>query len=262
MKRFLIIFGGVVLGALALIYLLVPPINVTFSKEEMQERIAAHIPYEVETGLARILFREADVTLNDDNTVGVIAKFDAAGFTLEGDGVGDVRSSIRYNDGRFYLADISKENIQFNFSKNSNDTIGEVGQTMKNLLKRETDEAEQGTDAARKEKMRGVNTFVEERLQKEAEEKLNVFLGSVPIYDLNRQDVGMKAVALALEDVVISSKGVIARLSVQTFIARVAAIVLSFLCVAIFFGHGILIKLGLHFGYKALVADEEKVRRI
>lgn len=262
MKRILFYFGTVIFGALALVYFLTPPITVSFSEAEMQERLKQHIPYEVEKNFTRILVKDAKVTLFDGNKIGIVSKFDAAGVTLEGQGVANVRSGIRYEDGKFYLSDIQKENIEFVWSENSNDTISEVSQTVKNLLIRETQEAEQGEDKERKAGAKKLNSYVEDQLSVDANDYLNAFLGSVPVYDLNAKDMGMKAVALALDSVEISSQGVTAYLSVQTFIVRVAGIVFTFLMFALFFGNGMLIRLGISWGWKALKDDDDKVRRI
>lgn len=260
-KRILFYFGAMVLGLLALVYFLTPPITVSFSEAEMQKNLKHHIPYKIEQSATRILVKDAKVTLFDDNTIGVVSNFDATGVTLEGQGVANLRSGVRYKDGKFYLSDIQKEDVKFVWSENSQDTIGEVGQALTNLLQRETQEAEQGEDQERKDTVKKLNAYVEDQLRVDANKYLNSFLSSVPVYDLNEKDMGMKAVALALNRVEISSQGVTAHLSVQTFIARVAAIVFSLLMFALIFGHGILIRLGISWGLKAL-KDDENVRRI
>ncbi len=262
MRRILIVIGTLVMGALALVYSLTPPIIIHFSEAEMQRMIAQRIPYEVRSSGVDIKVTNVALTLGDDNKAGVVAIFDAAGLTLEGDGRVDVRSDIHYEKGQFFLGDIKKENIQFNWSENSVATLSEFGESLKNLLNRETEEAAQGNNSERKEVLDKVNVYAQAKLEEDAGKALDAFLGRVPVYDLNKNFGMMKLAAFAMDDVVISSEGVTAHLSVQSFILRVASIVLTFLAFAVVW----VIQWKPAFVWstfkKQVLDNEDKIRRI
>lgn len=237
MRRVLKIILLLALGLLCLAYLFVPAKTFEFSQAEVEEAVMNKLPYEISKGFVTITVRAAELEFRKDNKVGVEASFEAKGLTLEGEGQATIQTGIRYDNGSFYLSDLAKENIHFEFSENSKGTISDVKSTIANILQREQDEAAVSGDADKAESVEGVKEYASKKLQSDAEEALESFLKSIPIYSLRNQGGKLWLAALALEDVKISEGNVTAVLSFQILIARAAGAVFScFLIVFVVFG--------------------------
>lgn len=226
MRKFAIYTCLALLALLTLAYVFAPPYQVSFTQAQIEAEIAKQLPKDINKALTKIHVKDGTVDLRDDNKVAIATHFDVEGFTLEGEGTVDVVTRIRYDRGSFFLADLRKENLQFTFSENSKDTLGDVKSAFDKILKRETAEAEDTGNTQRQETANKVSTYVQTQLRDDANAALDSFLTSVPIYSLNRQGGAMQVAALALQDVSITDETVTATLSFQTFIQRIAGGVL------------------------------------
>lgn len=233
MRRILILILLIVLAALVAAFLFVPPQIVEINEAQIEQGLEENLPYRVDKGAVSVTVQDATVQLSDEGKIVLAAQFDASGLTLEGIGSATINSAIRYDDGKFYLSDLKHENIDFQFSENSNDTISEVRSALEGILRRETEEANASKDDDRVDQLAKANEYYETRLQTDAVNALDEFLGSFPVYNLNRSGGSMRIAALALDDVEITSEKVLVRLSLQTLIMRLAAIVGTFLLFAI-----------------------------
>lgn len=232
MRKFAIYTCLTLLAILAAAYVFAPPYKATFTQAQIESELAKQLPKQINKALTSINITEGIVDLHSNNKVAIKAAFDVRGFTLEGTGSADVTTGIRYDGGRFYLSDLRKENIEFTFSDNSKDTLGDVKSAFDKILKRETDEAEESDNAKRKETAKKVTTYVQTQLRADANAALDTFLGSVPVYSLNGQGGVMEIAALALKDVSITDDTITATLTFQTLIQRIAGgvfVVLFFL---------------------------------
>lgn len=237
MRRISILALSFVLAVLVIAFLFVPPQMVEISKAQIEKGLEENLPYRVDKGLIVVTIQDATVELSDNGEIVLNAQFEAAGLTLEGVGSANINSAIRYNDGKFYLADLKHENINFQFSKNSNDTISDVKSALEGILRRETDEATENEDDERVDQLARANEYYEKSLKADAIDALDNFLGSFPVYNLSQAGGKMRVAALALDDVEITSEKILVSLSLQTLIVRVAAIVGTFLIfVILFFG--------------------------
>ena len=232
MRKFAIYTCLILLALLAAAYVFAPPFKATFTQAQIEAELAKQLPKQINTALTKINVTKGTVDLRDNNKVAIKAAFDVRGFTLEGVGSADVITGIRYDAGRFFLSDLRKENISFTFSDNSKDTIGDVKSAFNKILTRETEEAENSDNEARKATAIKVSAYVQTQLRSDANAALDTFLGSVPVYSLNGQGGAMQIAALALKDVSITDDTITATLSFQTFIQRIAGgvfVVLFFL---------------------------------
>ncbi len=226
MRKFAIYTCVLLLAMLALAYVFAPPYQATFTQAQIEAEIAKQLPKDIDKALTKIHVKEGVVDLRDDNKVAIATRFDVQGFTLEGTGTVDVVTRIRYESGAFYLTDLRKENLQFTFSDNSKDTLGDVKSAFDRILKRETEEAGDKGDEQRQKTAAKVSNYVQTQLRSDANAALDSFLKSVPIYSLNNQGGVMRIAALALKDVTITDDTVTATLTFQTFIQRIAGGVL------------------------------------
>jgi len=237
MKRIITKSVLLVIGVLGLLYVALPTKVIEFSQQDVDEAIRSRMPYVIEQGIATITVHAATLNLKQENVVYVSTSFEASAVTLEGEGDSNFETGIRYQNGSFYLADISKEDIRFVFSSNSVETIANVRSALEGVLHREETEAAENRDTAKASRVNRVREYVESELKKDAEEALDKFLKRIPIYSLNNQGHWLKLAALALDDVTISEGKVTATLSFQTFIIRVVLAALSALFVMlVFFG--------------------------
>ncbi len=223
------------LGILGLLYLFLPVKVIEFSQQDVDKAIKSQIPYVIEAGIARITVHAAALKLRQENVMYVSTSFEASAITLEGEGDSNFESGIRYQNGNFYLADLSKEDIRFRFSSNSVETLADVRSTLEGLLNREEAEAAENRDIQRANSVNRVREYAESQLRQDTEEALDSFLKGIPIYSLNSQGHWLKLAALALDDVVISEGKVTVTLSFQTFIFRIVLAVLSALFVMLVF---------------------------
>lgn len=230
LRNFIMALSIVFAGLLAA-FLFVPPQIVEISQSQIAQGLKGNLPYSVDKWGAQVTVNEATVQLRDDDKIIINARFGAVGATLEGSGTAAINSSIRYDDGKFYLSDLKHEDIEFEFSANSRDTISDVRSALENILRRETEEAIAGEDATRIDQLARANQYYETKLQADAVEALDNFLSSFPVYNLERAEGALKLAALALDDVKVTSEKILVSLSFQTLLIRLAAIVGSFLLV-------------------------------
>ena len=226
---------SLVLAVLVGAFILAPPQIVEINEAQIEQGLEENLPYRVDRGAVLVTVQDATVQLSDEGKIVLNAQFDAAGLTLEGIGSATITSAIRYDDGKFYLSDLKHENIDFQFSENSSDTISDVKSALEGILRRETDEATAGEDDERVDQLAKANEYYEKRLKTDAIDALDKFLGSFPVYNLNQAGGRMRIAALALDDVEITSEKVLVSLSLQTLIIRLTAIVGTFLLFAILF---------------------------
>ena len=236
-KRVLTIVLSIMLVVLLAAFLFVPPQIVEISETQISEALEENLPYSVNKWGAQVTVHDAKVQLSNQNKIIVDAWFGAAGATLEGVGVAAVNSSISYDDGRFYLSDLKHEDIKFEFSENSRETISDVRSTLEGILRREAEEANESGEGARIDELAQANEYYETKLQTDAIDVLDDFLGSFPVYNLERAGGSLRLAALALDDVQVTSDKILVTLSLQTLIVRLTSIVGSFLLVtAVLFG--------------------------
>ena len=175
------------LGILGLLFIFLPVKVIEFTQQDVDNAIKSKIPYVIEEGIARIIVHSATLSLRQGNVVNVNTSFEASAITLEGEGDSNFESGIRYKNGSFYLSDLSKEGIRFEFSSNSAETIDDVRSTLEGLLNREEAEAADNRDIQRANSVNRVREYAENQLKQDAEETLDKFLKGIPIYSLNSQ---------------------------------------------------------------------------
>ncbi len=234
LRRVLVYFLTFSLAALGLAFILVPPYVVEITEAQIAEGLDENLPYKVNSGVS-VNVRSAAVQL-EENKIVLETQFDARGLTLEGIGTANVASSIRYDNGRFYLSDLKHDNVVFAFSENSESTISEVRSTLEGILRRETEEADSSGDNDRIGRLAEANEYYETALREDAVNLLDNVLGSFPVYDLNRvNDSRFRLAALALDHVEITSEKVLITLSLQRLITTLAGILGTFLLMAVIF---------------------------
>ena len=233
LKRRISIVGlSIALAALVLAYIFLPPKIIEITEAQLAQGLEDNLPYQVKD-TALVTVRAATAQLSDENKIIVTAQFDAAGFTLEGTGTAKVNSAIRYDKGSFYLSDLRHDDIRFEFSENSNETISDVSSAIEGLLRRETEEAASSNDANRIGKIAATKKYVETQLRTDAVDVLDHTLASFPVYNLNRAEGNLKLAALALDNFEVSAKKILVTLSFQRLIKTLAGIVGTFLLIVV-----------------------------
>ena len=235
LRRILVYFLTFSLAALGLAFVLVPPYIVEITEAQIAEGLDENLPYEVNNGVL-VNVRSATVQLSNENKIVLEAQFDARGLTLEGKGTANVASSLRYENGEFYLSDLKHDNVVFAFSENSESTISDVRSTLEGILRRETEEADSSGDNDRIGRLTEANEYYETALREDALNLLDSVLGSFPVYDLNQvNDSRFRLAALALDDVEITSQKILVTLSVQRLLISLAGILGTFLLLIVMF---------------------------
>lgn len=223
------IYALIVLSiSLVAAYVFVPPITIEIQKSQLDREIAERLPYEVDRLIGTVTVNEATVQLGADGKMALQAEFEAKGVTLEGTGTATVLSSVRYGRGKFYLSDLTRDNIEFTLSENSNKNIAETRSFIDNVLNREIEEAEAGDDVGRIADLNAKDSYLKTGLEQDALNVLDEFIANFPVYDLNQSGDGLAyiAMAMAMDDVEIAEDKIVATLSLQTFFKRLAVAVL------------------------------------
>lgn len=236
MKRILSAVLLIVSVALLAAFLFAPAITIRFSQKDVDAAVERLLPYQIEKSFVTVAFSDLFLDLRSDNKVHISTAFSAEGLSLEGRGTADITSGISYREGKFYLSDLSKEDIEFELSANSKDTLSDLNSTVLRFLDREMREAEESDDTERAKSVRNVKAYLTDKLQQDIDTSLDDFLESFPVYDLNRQGAGLKLAALSLEEVRISDENVAATLSFQRFVLRIAAILFSVVSTVVVIG--------------------------
>lgn len=237
LRRILIYVLTFSLAVLGLAFVFVPPYIIEITEAQIAEGVDENLPYTVDSGFS-VTVQSAVVQLSDENKIVLEAQFDARGLTLEGTGTANVASSLRYENGKFYLSDLKHDDVVFAFSENSESTISDVRSTIEGILRRETEEADSSGEDDRIGRLAEANAYYETALREDALDLLDNVLGSFPVYDLSRvNDSRFRLAALALDEVEITSEKVLVTLSLQRFIITLAGILGTFLLsIVIFLG--------------------------
>ena len=208
------------LAVLVIALIFAPSYSVTFTEADIKSKVAAQIPHEVKRAGVAISVTSATVDFLATNQIAVEAGVAATGFTLDGVGSVSAKTSVRYEDGRFYLGDLTHDDIQFTFSDSSQETIRDVTNTIRGILEREGAEAKATNDHSKSEKIEKIQIYAQEQLQHDATEALDVFVKNIAIYDMNDQGAAMWLAALSIKTVEINDDQVTAILSFQQLIFR------------------------------------------
>jgi hypothetical protein len=222
------------MASLALAFIFVPPQIVEISEAQLAQGLEDNLPYQVDRGVL-VTVQAATAQLSDANKIIVTAQFDAAGLTLEGTGIATIDSTIRYENGKFYLSDLRHDDISFEFSENSDETISAVRTTLEGILRRESEEATSSDDDDRIDQLAKANEYYETQLREDAADLLDKALGSFPVYNLNRANGSMRLAALALDDVQISAEKILISLSLQKIIVTLAGFLGTFMLFVVMF---------------------------
>jgi hypothetical protein len=235
--------GLAALGALlALAGLAWPNFIVTIPEDKAQAEVRARLPKEISRLNVKVTITDIALDFRDDNKVGVIASASATGFGLAGTAEVETASGIRYESGKFYLSDLSLDDIKLKPDDASApvlaDRIAIVQGALAAARARVSDTTRDGGGASDRERARLV-----ERLLPLVKGLLEDSLRSIPIYDLAGKDLKRDLAAMALTDVRFTADAVQAELSPNTFVSTV-------LLYALACGLGLLSLLSLVLGHR------------
>ncbi|MCG3268761.1 hypothetical protein [Yoonia sp. I 8.24] len=218
-------------------YIFGPSKVIEISPDQIDQALKENIPYEVDSLATTVTVHEAKVYLTDNGQIQLHAQFEARGFTLEGIGSAQVNSAVRYERGKFYLTDLKRDHIQFELSENSTETVSDVRATLDGILRRETEEANESGDPERIAAIERRRNYIETEMEADALAALDTFLGTFPVYNLQRAGGALTLAALAIDTVEITHDKIFVTLSLQTLILRVAGgLATTFFLLVVAFG--------------------------
>ena len=202
-----------------------PEIHVTVSKAEAQAKVAEELPRTIEKSLLTMTVTEVGLDFLPSNRVHVTAEVDLEGAGFDGHATVDATSGLRYEDGRFYLADASLGDVRLSSSAESQarvadaEAIGEgLWARMKDRLAGDDPEAGSALDRMRARALEAALPALREHLDE--------IVRDTPVYSL--EDQGMKGwlARAALVDVDFTEDSAVARLDPGRLILKVLGFVL------------------------------------
>lgn len=218
-RRILTSALAALLLAIGAAYVLLPVVTVEIPKSHIDGAIETNLPHELDRGLVTVTVSGATVDPQADGRLRVNAEFTASGLTLEGVGRAAINSRLRYDGGKVYLSDLSTEDIDFQLSDNSSETISDIRSTISGILGRETEEAEAEGDAGRLQRLTGASDYIDTQLADDVLATVDGFLKTFPIYDLSRAEGYLSYATLALQDIGVAEGRVLVTVSLRTLLA-------------------------------------------
>lgn len=207
-----------VVGAgLLLALLFAPDVTIRFSQEEANAKVMETLPFEKKTAGVTINLNEAAIDFQEDNLVQVTSVARVTGFGVTADVTGAPTTSLRYQDGNFYLADATIDSFKFDVDTAAQAKINgakDVARSMFNKFKEnhmdDSPEAAAAIDQLKDSTIAKVKTV--------AIETTNNLIQTVPIYSLNNKDIKHSLAKAALKDVQFTETDVVVTLSPQNLI--------------------------------------------
>ena len=205
---------GVLVAITLLAQLIVPDIEITFTEDEVRQKLAQHLPMETEAWPATITLHEADIDFQGARGIQLDAAFDVAGLGLSAKGTAETLTRVRYQDGAFFLSDVHLDDLPLTTDAETRGTLATWKDRAEAYLDRKA--AEQ-TNEAERQKLRELR----DRLGPKLRDTLDKALADIPVYRL-QGGPAQWAAFLVLKDVSFSQSEVIATLSPAQGLLKIA----------------------------------------
>lgn len=212
MKKILIWAGIALALALAAFILISPTIRVDVPESKVRSELALKLPMTIDRNGVNVIVRAATVDFLDSNAVRLTAEADLAGFGLSGSASTDATSGLRYENGNFYLTELTFSDVDFALDGESSsrvDDAKDVASAAFGRLRAKLDSEVDGAGAAL-DRLSADATAKAEPILRDAVDRA---LRSIPVYSLNGRDMKHDLAALALENVTFSEEAAHADLS-------------------------------------------------
>ncbi|MEO0621171.1 MAG: hypothetical protein AAFU49_18960 [Pseudomonadota bacterium] len=199
LRQILAGLGAVILAGLAALILLRPEIEVPIPESIVTAQIAERLPQVVEKPGVTVTITGMEADFLAENAVRIQAVADVEGFGLTGRAETDATSGLRYDAGKFYLTDISVDDIRVALDEAAegklDDTRSVTGALLGALRSRLEEESE-GAGAA----FDRILARAEPKLKETLRSVIDGYLGRIPVYSLDGAGTAKEIAALALVD--------------------------------------------------------------
>lgn len=215
--------GLVGLGIFGMV-LAAPVITIEIPEETVQTEIAAKLPIAVDQAGAQISVTAAKVDFLDSNAAHITAMVDYRGFGVGGTAIADVTSSLRYEAGRFYLDEVSLDDVKTALDAESAGRVDDAKTLAKGFFDRARERLAAGDakagaalDRFRDAALNQITPLLEGGIEKA--------IRDIPIYDLTGRDLKHSLAAAALKDVTFTDTGVIVSLDPAQLMLKILGMI-------------------------------------
>ncbi|MEM9344622.1 MAG: hypothetical protein AAGA87_16395 [Pseudomonadota bacterium] len=209
-----------------LVALVTPDVPIRITQERVAAAIDDKLPFEIDTRALTLDVENASVKFLETGKVGVTAQFEGRAFGLSGKGAADTESGLRYEGGRFYLADLSVEDLSLVADDDSQGVIDDARTTAGALFHRLRGEAEEA-DPEAPESMDRLRDRAVERMKPIVAETMDRWVQAIPVYDLDSAGLKGQLAKLALKDIRISEGQAVVLFSPAEAIAKIISVVVA-----------------------------------
>lgn len=236
LKTYLLTFAFFIgLGLIALAMM-----NTTFDvgiEEDLVNTQITNILPQTHTKLGgSVTISTLDVDFLETNTVNVKAEFAFKGYNIVGTGSTDITSGLRYQNGDFFLTDLTLDDIVLSLNDTSLERAEGYKQIGNSLLERGMSFLSENTDSEGQAVAEELTEQARLRATETIKTLANNAMTSIPVYSLNGKDIKYDLAKLALEDVTFTDTQAVATLNpgkaVRTLLLMGLVMVFSVLATA------------------------------
>ncbi|MEM1160619.1 MAG: hypothetical protein AAGJ28_06770 [Pseudomonadota bacterium] len=190
--------GMAILIAIPAIVVLIanPRIPVTITEEQIDAALAQALPFSTGNAGFQINATEIDVDTKDGDRISLNGSGDFDGLTLRGSVAVRGETSIHYRNGKFYLSDLTSENISVDLTAESTEALRKYRDAAATFLSR--------SDAPTGEPTSQIDAAARENVAAASKRAIDWLIRSTPIYTIDQDKWWARLAALAIADVKIT----------------------------------------------------------
>jgi hypothetical protein len=197
--------------SIAALLIVRPEVSFAIPEAEAEARAAEKLPLVIDKGIATLTVTAVDLDFLASNEVRVRAEVDVAGAGLDGHASLDATSGLRYEDGRFYLADATLDEVTLTPTAESEARIADAGASGERLWDR-MKAGLAGNDPEAGSALGRMKSRALEAAFPVLQEKMGEVLTDTPVYSLENRGLKGWAARAALIDVSFTDASAVARL--------------------------------------------------
>lgn len=182
--------------------------NFTFTAPEgiIQEKLSEALPHTISKLDIDLTVKWATADFRDDNSAKVMFDLSAESRGVSADIAGEADTSIRYNDGSFYLSELNPNDVQVVLGEG---TQGKIQDFKDKISDRIDESVHRFFQKAENQELHALKDKAFAYVKENATEYATAYIETVPVYSLDRTDPKMLLASMAIEDVAFSEDGVI-----------------------------------------------------
>jgi hypothetical protein len=205
------LIGGLAVLGLGGYAVLGPDIDITVSEAQANLRLQDSLPLTYAKDRVTAVVEKASVDFQSDNRARVTANVDIQGYGFSGVAFADAASGIRYEDGDFYLVDVTLDEVDFRLDDESSQRVADVRAVATSIWNMAKDKAVEHLPEAGDaiERLKGDAVA---GLSAKTRGMIEDALRTTPVYSLNGKGLKETFAVMALEDVQFTREAVVIRL--------------------------------------------------